>query len=469
MMASTALRSSSRRVLSASRRLFSTEGFPPYILNAPATEVSPLSNGLRVASEGGHGETATVGVFIDAGSRIETPENNGVAHFLEHLTFKGTAARSQANLEKEIENMGGHLNAYTSREHTVFYAQVFKQDVPKAMEILGDMLLNPELDKNAVELERNTILRELHEVQSQTEEVVFDSLHETAFAGSGLGQTILGPKKNIETITAQQLRDYIDTNYVGTRMVVAGAGAVDHQQLSDLAEQHFGALPSASTAGSNNSEGTPRFTGSDLRFRDDAMPLAHVAVAVEAAGATSAHQFPLAVMQTLLGSWDRTSNAGTDQNSELAQATAAGNLAHSFHAFNSAYKDTGLFGIYYVAEQDKVQDMALQATDHMVRLCHSVSEEELARAKAQLKASMLMALDNSASTCDEIGRHLLTYGRRISPAEIFARIDAVDVEAIWNTARTFIDDKEPAVAAVGPLHELPDYNWWRRHTYWLRY
>eukprot|EP00750_Incisomonas_marina_P015756 INCI18605.1.p1 GENE.INCI18605.1~~INCI18605.1.p1 ORF type:complete len:489 (-),score=91.44 INCI18605.1:160-1569(-) len=469
-MAVNALRATSRKTLAgrALARCFS-EGYPPYILNAPATEVSSLNNGLRVASEGSHGETATVGVWIDSGSRVETAANNGVAHFLEHMAFKGTEKRSQQQLEIEIENMGGHLNAYTSREQTVYYAQVFKDDVPRAVEILGDMLLNRKLDEAAIEKERGVILRELAEVQSVTEEVIFDTLHETAFAGSGLGRTILGPEENIRSISKAQLQDYVDTHYTGPRMVVAGAGAIDHAQLTSLAEEHFGGLPSSPPAGKIVPTDASRFIGSDLRYRDDTMPVAHVAVAVESAGWTSPHAFPLMVMQTLLGSWDRLSSSGRNMNSELAQAAATGHLCHSFSTFNTCYKDTGLFGVYFVAEPDKVQDMAFQTMENLVRLCHNVTAEEVARAKSQLKANMLMQLDGTAPIAEEIGRQLLTYGRRISPAEVFARIDAVDVDSINDCARTFIDDQDPAIASVGAVHELPDYNWWRRHTFWLRY
>lgn len=429
-----------------------------------------MSNGLRVASEGSHGETATVGVWIDSGSRCETPENNGVAHFLEHMAFKGTAKRAQRELELEIENMGGHLNAYTSREQTVYYAQVRKDDVGRAVEILGDMLLHPKLDETAITKERGVILRELAEVSATTEEVIFDTLHETAFQGAGLGRTILGPPENIESITKEQLRNYIDTHYTGPRMVVAGAGAIDHAQLTELAEQHFGGLPSSPPAGlSVPSDENPRFIGSDLRYRDDTMPLAHVAVAVESAGWTSPHAFPLMVMQTMLGAWNRSVAGGANMNSELAQAAAEYQLCHSFSTFNTCYKDTGLFGVYFVAEPQSVQDMAYQTMENLVRLCHHVTPEEVERAKAQLRASMLMNCDGTAATCEEIGRQLLTYGRRMSPAEVFTRIEAVNVESIESCANAFINDKEPAIAGIGGVHELPDYNWWRRHTYWQRY
>jgi len=246
--------------------------YPAYLVNAPVTEVTKTkSNGIRVASETAHGETATVGVWIDAGSRYETASNNGAAHFLEHMAFKGTKTRTQKQLEVEIENMGGHLNAYTSREQTVYYAKVFKNDVPKAMEILSDILQNSLLEPAAIERERDVILREMEEVNKQYEEQILDHLHETAFMGSGLGRTILGPEENIKSLTKNDLQDYIKTHYTADRFVVAGAGAVDHKQLVELTDKHFGKLPTTPAGSVSTKFDSAVFTGSDKRIRFDSM------------------------------------------------------------------------------------------------------------------------------------------------------------------------------------------------------
>lgn len=223
-----------------------------------------MDSGLRVASETVQGsETATVGVWIDAGSRYETAENNGVAHFLEHLAFKGTEKRTQQQLEVEIENMGGHLNAYTSREQTVYFAKVLKNDVGKAVEILSDVLLNSKIDEGAIERERDVILREMAEVNKQQEELVLDHLHATAFQGTGLGRTILGPEENIRSLQKSQLVDYIQQHYTAPRMVIAGAGAINHEELCGYAAEHFGNLPTASKDGVDIAMEPAVFTGSD--------------------------------------------------------------------------------------------------------------------------------------------------------------------------------------------------------------
>mmetsp|Transcript_15413 Transcript_15413/g.17457 ORF Transcript_15413/g.17457 Transcript_15413/m.17457 type:complete len:471 (-) Transcript_15413:177-1589(-) len=462
-----ALRNSAINAKSLLTRSKSSVALPQFILNAPATEVTTLGNGLRVASEGGHGETATVGVWIDAGSRYETAKNNGVAHFLEHMAFKGTSKRTQGQLEVEVENIGAHLNAYTSREQTVYYAKVFKEDVPQAMDILSDILQNATFDANAIERERDVILREMREVEKENEEVIFDRLHETAYQGTGLGRTILGPPENIMSISRDDLTDYIKTHYTAPRVVIAGAGAIEHQQLVDLAEKHFGGLPSSSADALSLAD-PAIFTGSDLRVRDDTHDLAYTAIAFESAGWASPQAFPLMVMQTLLGCWDRTSGSGANMASHLCTDVAEKQLAHSVMSFNTCYKDTGLFGVYGVCEPHKLQDLMYYTLESMVGLCHNVTEEEVARARTQLKATMLSQLDGSSQICEDIGRQMLTYGRRMTPAEVFARIDAVDAAAVKAAGKEFISDQDVALAALGNIHELPDYNWLRRRTYWMR-
>ncbi|GMI29206.1 hypothetical protein TrCOL_g13649 [Triparma columacea] len=466
-MISNGLRIGTRRFGSVAAA--SSASYPSYVLQAPETSVTTLDGGLRVASETTSGsETATVGVFIDAGSRFETAQNNGAAHFLEHMAFKGTSKRTQQQLEVEIENMGGHLNAYTSREQTVYYAKVFKKDVPKAVEILGDILLDSKLDEAAIDRERDVILREMEEVNKNQEELILDHLHETAFQGTGLGRTILGPEQNIRSLTRGDLKNYIDTHYRADKMVISGAGAIDHGELCKVVGDVFGSRVASGGAVDFPMEPAV-FTGSDKRVRFDSDDKAHIALAFEGASWTSEYAFPLMVMQTILGAWDRTSGSGKNIASKLGQEVAEHELAHSFMTFNNCYKDTGLFGIYAVAPDNKLEDLMWYVTSNMVRLVHKTSDEEVARAKTQLKANMLMQLDGHANVAEDIGRQLLTYGRRLTMAEIFTRIDAIDTADIKATAAKFINDQDHALAAIGPIHALPDYNYIRRRSYWLRY
>eukprot|EP00271_Cylindrocystis_brebissonii_P014726 TRINITY_DN36202_c0_g1_i1.p1 TRINITY_DN36202_c0_g1~~TRINITY_DN36202_c0_g1_i1.p1 ORF type:complete len:516 (+),score=87.62 TRINITY_DN36202_c0_g1_i1:55-1548(+) len=441
------------------------------VLGVPPTKVTTLANGLRVASQAVPlAETATVGVWIDAGSRFETDASNGTAHFLEHMIFKGTGKRTVRQLEEQIENMGAHLDAYTSREQTTYLAKVLKKDIPGAVEILSDILQKPAFDAKNLERERNVILREMEEVGKQPNEVMFDHLHATAFQFTPLGRTILGPAENIRSLTKDDLTQYIKTHYSGPRMVVAAAGGVDHDALVSLVEKSFTSLSTDPTTAADLVAKEPAvFTGSDVRYRDDDMPLAHFIVAVAGAKWTDPDAIGLMVMQAMLGSWDKASGAGTNMGSEMAQMVASNNLAESVMSFNTNFADAGLFGVYAVAQPDHLDDLSYAIMHEMTKMVYQVKEEDVIRARNQLKASLLLHLDGTSAIAEDIGRQLLIYGRRMSLAEMFARIDAVDAATVKRVADRFIFDKEVAVAAMGPTQFLPDLNWFRRRTFWLRY
>ncbi|KAG2174211.1 hypothetical protein INT43_004232 [Umbelopsis isabellina] len=428
----------------------------------PATRTTTLSNGLTVATEENPtAQTATVGVWIDAGSRAETAANNGAAHFLEHMAFKGTNSRTQRDLELQIENMGAHLNAYTSREQTVYYAKAFKNDVPQAVEILSDILQNSKLERSAIERERDVILREQEEVEKQLEEVVFDHLHATAFQDEPLGRTILGPKENIQSLSRDDLANYIKTNYSGDRMVLVGAGSVDHDFLVNLAEQNFGNLPCKSNqpVGSKDLTDKPRFTGSEIRLRDDTMPQAHIAMAVEGVSWTSPDYFPMLVLQSIIGSWDRTLGATGHMSSRLSAVVNKHQLANSFMSFNTSYKDTGLWGIYLISENKmQLDDLIHYTQKEWARLATTVTEGEVERSKMQLKASLLLGLDGSTAIAEDIGRQILTSSKRMSPQEVEAAVSNISVADVRRVASQYLWDKEVAVVGLGPIESLPDYN-----------
>ncbi|XP_058054380.1 mitochondrial-processing peptidase subunit beta-like [Anopheles bellator] len=448
------------------KKLSNAGKFQAALVNVPPTEMTKLGSGLRVASEDSGSQTATVGLWIDAGSRYESTSTNGVAHFLEHMAFKGTAKRTQTDLELEVENMGAHLNAYTSREQTVFYAKCLSKDVSKAVEILSDIIQHSTLGEGEIERERGVILREMQEVESNLQEVVFDHLHATAYQDTPLGNTILGPTKNIQSIGKTDLQRYIRDHYKAPRVVLAASGGVRHEELVRLAEKNLGQL-NATVDGSSLL--TPcRFTGSEVRVRDDSLPLAHVAIAVESCGWPDQDNVPLMVANTLIGAWDRSQGGGASNASKLAVASATDNLCHSFQSFNTCYKDTGLWGIYFVCDPLTCEDMLFNIQNEWMRLCTMVTEAEVDRAKNLLKTNMLLQLDGTTQICEDIGRQMLCYGRRIPLHELERRINSVTAQNVRDVAMKYIFDRCPAVAAVGPVENLPDYMRIRSAMHWAR-
>lgn len=440
-------------------------------VNVPETVVSTLPSGMKVATESIGSPTCTVGLWIDVGSRYETANNNGVAHFLEHMFFKGTQKRSRNQLELEVENMGAHLNAYTSRETTVFYAKCLSKDVEKAIEILSDIVQNSKLDEQEIERERDVILREMEEVETNLQEVIFDHLHATAFQGTPLGRTILGPTANIKSMRRKDLTNFIQMHYSPGRIVLAGAGGIDHQQMKDLGEKYFthlGRTDEPLLERDVSLKEPCRFTGGDVRIRDDLMPLCHVALAVETCGWKNADNIPLMIGNMAIGNWDRSMMGGKDLVSGLAVRFANQPAAHSFMSFNTNYSDTGLWGAYFIGEGPRMMEITDYVVREWIALCTKITDQEVERAKNILKANLRLQLDGTTPICEDIGRQMLAYGRRVPLEEFEYRIDNVNAAKVREVCTKYIYDRCPALAAIGPAVAVPDYASLRSEFYWLR-
>jgi len=438
----------------------------PSLLNIPPTKASALKNGMIVATEEhAHALNATVGVWVNTGSGFENDRNNGVAHFLEHLAFKGTTSRTRNQLELEVENMGAHLNAYTSREQTVYFSKCFKDHVGPSIDILADILQNATFSEQSIESERSVILREMEEIENNPEEVVFDYLHAAAFQGTPLARTILGPANNIKRINRKDLQDYVATHYTGPRMVLAAAGAVKHEEIVKMAEKAFTSIGS----GDNVRDSVKgEYTGSEVRIRKDDMPLAHIAIAVEGMGWTHPDYFVMGLIQILMGCWDRNVGGVSNLSSRLAELVATNKLAHQLTTFNTCYAETGLVGNYAVVPPDRIDDLIGEITDEWQRIANSITPAEVERAKHKYKASLLMGYENNTFVAEEIGRQMLAIGRRIPLAEVSLRVDDITASDVRRVAAKHFTDVSPCVVGYGPIDDLPDYNVMRGWTYWNR-
>ncbi|XP_075870543.1 cytochrome b-c1 complex subunit 1, mitochondrial [Nelusetta ayraudi] len=456
-------------ILLSLRRGQASVSYAQSLVGAPETHLTALDNGFRVASEETGHATCTVGLWIGAGSRYENEKNNGAGFFLEHMAFKGTKKHTQLALEQQVESMGAHLSAYSSREHTAYYMKTLSKDLPKAVELLSEVAQSLSLNEAEIEQQRAVVLRELQEVENNVQDVCLDLLHATAYQGTSLGQSVLGPSSNARTLTRQDLVEYVNSHFKAPRMVLAAAGGVSHEELVGLAKTHFSGVPFEYEDDAIPVLSPCRFTGSEIRMRDDDLPLAHVAIAVEGASATSPDIIPLMVANSVIGSFDLTYGGGKHLSSRLARLAVEENLCHSFQAFHSSYSDTGLLGIHFVADKHYIEDMMHWSQNAWMNLCTTVTESDIARGKNALKASLVAQLNGTTPICDDIGRHVLNYGRRIPLAEWDARIDAVTPKMVREVCTKYIYDKCPAVAAVGPVEQLPDYNRVRSAMYWLRF
>lgn len=434
--------------------------------NLSKTVTSILPNGLTVASETlPNTNTATVGIFVDTGSRAENEKNNGTAHFLEHLAFKGTKNRSQTGIELEIENVGSHLNAYTSRENTVYYAKSLEQDIPKAVDILADILTRSVLDPKAIERERDVIIRESEEVDKMYDEVVFDHLHTITYKDQPLGRTILGPIKNIKSIQRSDLQEFIETHYTGDRMVLVGTGAVNHDKLVEYAGKYFGHVRKSETPvplGSPRGP-LPVFHGNELKIKEETLPTTHIALAVEGVSWSAPDYFTALCTQAIIGNWDRALGTGTNSPSPLAVAASEnGTLANSYMSFSTSYADSGLWGMYIVtdSQQHNVKRIIDEILKEWKRIkAGNISEEEVNRAKARLKASLLLSLDGTTAIAEDIGRQIVTTGKRLSPEEVFEQVNKITKNDIVMWANYRLLNKPVSMVALGNVTTVPSLSY----------
>ena len=410
------------------------------------TEITRLDNGLRVATQVMPSvQTASVGVWIDAGARHERPEVNGVAHMLEHMAFKGTRRRSARVIAEEIENVGGQLNAYTSRENTAYYARVLADDLPLATDILADILQHSTFEPEELERERGVILQEIGQTLDTPDDLIFDLFQETAFPDQSLGRSILGPAEIVAGMTHDQLMGYMAEHYAPESMVLAAAGKVEHQRLVDLGNELFQKLPASSSRAKNVQAG--RYASGDLRKLRD-LEQVHLILGLPAFSYHDDDFYALQVLSAMLG--------GGMSSRLFQEIREKRGLAYSVFSFAACYQDTGVFGIYAGTGEEQTAELVPVLCDELTALIGNASDEELSRARAQLKASLMMGLESCFAQSEDIARQLLIFGRRIPQEETIAEIDAVDAAAIARVGQRLIEGNRLSLAAIGPVGRLPE-------------
>jgi predicted Zn-dependent peptidase len=410
-----------------------------------AQQVTTLANGLRIVTDRMDGvSTSTLGVWVDVGTRSEPEAVNGVAHLLEHMAFKGTARRSARDIAEEIETVGGQINAYTSREHTAYHARVLAEDVPLAIDILADILQHSAFDPEELERERAVILQEIGQAQDTPDDVIFDNFQEQAFPEQGLGRPVLGRAEIIRTIERGAIAGYMARHYTPSRMVLSAAGAVDHGAVVKLAEDAFGALDGIAEVGPD----AARYVGGDRREAKD-LEQVHLVLGFPGVSYADPDYYAASALSALLG--------GGMSSRLFQEIREKRGLVYSVYSFAASYMDGGLFGIYAGTGEAEVAELIPVMCDELVGVADTLGEAELRRARAQLKAGLLMGLESSSSRAEQAASQLLIFGRIIPVAEIVARLDEVDRAAVARVARRLFS-AEPTFAALGPIGEIEDFD-----------
>jgi predicted Zn-dependent peptidase len=406
-----------------------------------SVQVTRLANGMRVVTDRMDSvETVSIGVWVDVGTRHEPAAINGVAHVLEHMAFKGTERRCALDIASEIEAVGGHVNAYTSREHTAYYAKVLKADVGLAVDILSDILQHAAFDATELERERTVILQELGQAQDTPDDIIYDLFQECAYPNQPMGQPVLGRADIIKSLTRDQVANYLKSTYAAPGMLMVAAGNITHEVLVAMAERAFNALGAKSEARTEPGH----YEGGEHRELRE-LEQAHVLLGFPGFPFTDRDYFAASVVSTAFG--------GGMSSRLFQEVREKRGLAYSIYSFSHSYSDGGIFGIYAGTGEDEAADLMPVLRDELRQLVEGLSSEELARARAQLKAGLLMSLEGTTARCEQQASHMLIHGRPLDPRELVAHIDAVDEDAAIRVAKRVIAGK-PTLAALGPVGKL---------------
>lgn len=452
------------------RRCYTQTVAEPTAWNQAPAVVTTLPNGVRVATRETFGEVASVGVFLNAGVRDESAETAGAAHLIEQLALTGTAKRPRAQLEREVETMGASLSISAGREQTSYTMSVMKDDLSQGVDILAD--ITTKVPVGNLGKEKESILRTLGEREVPTRAVMDDRLHTCAFRDYALGFSSVGPFDGIETLTEAHLTAFLNANYTASNTVIAAAGPVAHADLVKLATTAFGGM----AAGAPKPAATkPYFCGAELIYRNDEMgPTAYIAAGFESVPWRSPDAVAFMVMEAIIGNYKKGAGlvpgniSGNRVINAVASKMAVG-CADEFETFNRFYRDTGIFGFYIACDEVAVEHAVGELMFGLNMLSFSVTDEEVERAKRELKGRLFSGPTSAEAACSTLGQEMLAYGRGLPPAEMVLRIDAIDAQEIKRIAWKYLNDNEIAVTGLGPLHGMPQYFDLRRMTCTHRY
>ncbi|WP_182084662.1 pitrilysin family protein [Aureimonas sp. ME7] len=411
-----------------------------------SVEITRLSNGLTIATE--HMptlESAALGIWVKAGARDEAANEHGIAHLLEHMAFKGTTRRSARQIAEEIEDVGGELNASTSVETTAYYARVMKDDVPLAVDILTDILLDSRFDEEELVREQHVILQEIGAAEDTPDDIVFDHFQASAYRDQILGRPILGTRETVSAFTPDELRSYLSRHYAPEQMVVSAAGAVSHQDLVDRVSAAFGSHV-ARLPGIALEHPPALYTGGEFREERD---LADAQMVIGFPGRPYYQRdfYAAQVLSIILG--------GGMSSRLFQEIRETRGLCYAISAFHWSFSDTGIFGVHAATGEEELAELAPVIMQELVRAADGITEKEVVRARAQMRSSLLMSQESPASRAGQMARQLMFKGSVIDNAELLDRLAAITAPRLADLAAATFLDTIPTLAAIGPVSRLP--------------
>lgn len=400
-----------------------------------------LKNGFRIAVEEiPEYKTATIGIWVNVGSRSEERAENGISHFLEHMVFKGTLTRNALEIAQRIENVGGYINAYTGREVTNYSSQVLSEHLGIAFDVLSDIILNSKFTDNDIELERDIILQEIGMYLDSPDDVVFDSLQNICYPNQALGRSILGTVESVKKFEQGDFFNFLKRFYGPQQMILCVAGGIDHSHVFRLAEEKFDFLES-------NIVPTPsvaKFVGGESNIKKE-LEQVHFALALEAPKLTDPNLYDARIFASILGG-----GMSSRLFQEVREKRA---LCYSIFSFMETLSDTGSIMVYSSTSNDKINELSEVVVNEMKSLVFDIKDDELERAKAQMKAGFMMTLESSTSRCERMARSLAVWGRILELDEVVDRIESVELRKVKDFGLGLLNSKKAALSVYGPLKE----------------
>lgn len=411
-----------------------------------SVEITRLANGLTVATDTmPHIQSVAMGIWVKSGARNEAPNRHGIAHLLEHMAFKGTEKRSAWQIAADIENVGGEINAATSVETTSYFARVMRDDMPLAIDILSDILTSSKFDEEELEREKQVIMQEIGAAHDTPDDIVFDRFAETAYRHQPIGRPILGEPETVQSFTADDLRSYLNEQYSADRMVVTAAGGIDHDEFVREVEKRLGDFRAQATAPTPE---LAHYVGGDFREDRDLMD-AQLLLGFEGRAYHMRDFYASQLLSMILG--------GGMSSRLFQEVREKRGLCYSIYAFHWGFSDTGVFGIHAATGRDEMEELVPVILDELRKAAQNITLEEVDRARAQYRASLLMSQESANSRSAQLARQFMLYGRPVENKELLDRLALITPERLTGLAEKLFIDSKPTIAGVGPVGKLMNY------------